>query len=125
MSEKIKLTKTEIISDNWAVLKKITFDYLKKDRNWETQVREVYNRGNGTTILLYNRNDKKIILTRQFRLPTFLNGNPTGMMIETCAGTLEDNSPEECILRETEEETGYKIKKIEKIMEVYICLLVL
>lgn len=120
MSDKIKLIKTETLSENWAILKKITFDYLRKEGNWQTQVREVYNRGNGTVILLYNKKNKTIILTRQFRLPTFLNGNPTGMMIEACAGTLEDSSPEECIRRETQEETGYKIDNLERIMELYM-----
>lgn len=84
------------------------------------QTREVYDRGNGATILLYNPAAATVILTRQFRLPTFLNGNKTGMLIETCAGLLEKESPEESIRRETEEETGYKISSPKKIMEMYM-----
>ncbi len=117
---KIEITKTEVLSNNWYTLRKITYNYLKKDGNWETQSREAYDRGNGATILLYNKNSKTVILTRQFRLPTYINGNETGMLIETCAGLLDKDNAEECIRRETEEETGYKISSVEKVFEVYM-----
>jgi nudix-type nucleoside diphosphatase (YffH/AdpP family) len=117
---KIEITKTEVLSNNWYTLRKVTYNYLKKDGNWETQSREAYDRGNGATILLYNKNSKKVILTRQFRLPTYINGNETGMLIETCAGLLDKDNAEECIRRETEEETGYKISSVEKVFEVYM-----
>ena len=117
---KIDILKSEILSDNWYTLRKITYNYLKKDGNWETQSREAYDRGNGATILLYNKDSKTVILTRQFRLPTYLNGNETGMMIESCAGLLDKDNAEECIRRETEEETGYKISTVEKVFEVYM-----
>ncbi len=116
----IKIQKTELLSDNWYVLNKVTFDYQKKDDSWITQKREVYDRGNGAAILLYNTQQKTVILTRQFRLPTYLNGNETGMMIEVCAGLLDQDNPEQCIIRETEEETGYRITKIKKVMEAYM-----
>lgn len=119
-NQNIKITKTEVLSNNWYVLRKITYDYLKKDGTWETQSREAYDRGNGATILLYNKENKTIILTQQFRMPTYLNGNETGMMIETCAGLLDKDNAEECIRRETEEETGYKISSVEKVFEVYM-----
>lgn len=117
---KIEITETKILSDNWYTLRKITYNYLKNDGQWETQSREAYDRGNGATILLYNKNTKTVILTRQFRMPTYLNGNETGMMIEACAGLLDEDNPEECIRRETEEETGYKISSVEKLFEVYM-----
>ena len=116
----IKIQKTELLSDNWYLLNKITFDYQKEDDSWITHKREVYDRGNGAAILLYNIAKKTVILTRQFRLPSYLNGNQTGMMIEVCAGLLDQDNPEQCIIRETEEETGYRISKIEKIMETYM-----
>ncbi len=116
----IKITKTELLSDNWYVLNKVTFDYQKEDDSWITQKREVYDRGNGAAILLYNPHQKTVILTRQFRLPTYLNGNETGMMIEACAGLLDEDHPEQCIIRETEEETGYRVTKVKKIMEAYV-----
>lgn len=116
----IKIQKTELLSDNWYTLSKVTFDYQKKDNSWITHKREVYDRGNGAAILLYNLSKKTVILTRQFRLPSYLNGNRTGMMIEVCAGLLDQDHPEECIIRETEEETGYRISKVEKIMETFM-----
>lgn len=116
----IHIEKTEILSDNWYTLKKITFNILKKDGSTETQSREAYDRGNGAVILLYNTSTKNVILTKQFRMPTYINGNTDGMLIETCAGLLDNDHPEECIKRETEEETGYKISKVEKIFEAYM-----
>jgi GDP-mannose pyrophosphatase NudK len=116
----VQIEKTEILSDNWYVLKKVTFTIRKKDGSFEQQSREAYDRGNGATILLYDKNNGNVILTRQFRLPTFINGNDTGMMIEACAGLLDNDNPEDCIKRETEEETGYKISKVEKIFEAYM-----
>jgi nudix-type nucleoside diphosphatase (YffH/AdpP family) len=117
---KIQNIKIELLSDNWYTLNKVTYDYHKKDDTWETQIREAYDRGNGATILLYNKKNKTVILTRQFRLPTYLNGNASGMMIEACAGLLDKDHPEQCIIRETEEETGYLLPKVEKIFEMYM-----
>lgn len=117
---KYKIQKTELLSDNYYVLNKVTVDYQKKDNSWDTQVREVYDRGNGAAILLYNDTKGTVILTKQFRLPTYLNGNKTGMMIEVCAGLLDQDDAETCIIRETEEETGYRIHSAKKIMEVYM-----
>jgi nudix-type nucleoside diphosphatase (YffH/AdpP family) len=99
---KIKIQKTELLSDNWYLLNKVTFDYHKEDGTSITQKREIYDRGNGAAIFLYNTSNKKIILTRQFRLASYLNGNPSGMMIEACAGMLDKDHPEQCIIRETE-----------------------
>ena len=117
---KIKITNTEVLANNWYTLRKITFDYQKKDQTWETQVREAYDRGNGATILLYNTTNQTVMLTRQFRMPTYLNGNESGMMIEACAGLLDQDNAEDCIKRETEEETGYHVKAVRKIFEVYM-----
>ncbi len=120
MTNRVKISKTEILSNNWYTLKKITFDYQNKKGKWITQSREAYDRGNGATILLYNKESKTVILTQQFRLPTYINGNESGMLIETCAGLLDLDNPEDCIRRETEEETGYKVSSIKKIFEAYM-----
>ncbi|MBU0697298.1 MAG: GDP-mannose pyrophosphatase NudK [Bacteroidetes bacterium] len=119
-SSKIQILKTEILSDNWYTLKKITFNFLTESGVWETQEREAYDRGNGATILLYNLNLSTVILTKQFRLPTYINGNETGMLIESCAGLLGKDHPEDCIKRETEEETGFQITDVKKIFEAYM-----
>jgi GDP-mannose pyrophosphatase NudK len=117
---KIEITNTEVLSDNWYTLKKVTFKLQNSKGEWETQSREAYDRGNGATILLYNKEQQTVILTRQFRMPTYLNGNETGMLIEACAGLLDKDNPEDCIKRETEEETGYRISDVKKIFEVYM-----
>ena len=120
MINNVKILKTDILSDNWYVLKKVTYEYSKKDGTKLTQSREAYDRGNGATILLYNQQQQTVILTKQFRLPTFINGNEDGMMIEACAGLLDKDNPEDCIKRETEEETGYKITDVKKVFEAYM-----
>lgn len=116
----IKIQKTELLSDNWYILNKVTYDYQKEDNTVETHIREVYDRGNGAAILLYNSTQKTVILTRQFRLPSYLNGNTSGMMIEVCAGLLDKDHPEQCIIRETEEETGYRLSTVHKVFETYM-----
>ncbi len=117
---KVKNIKKELLSDNWYSLHKFTFDYHKEDGSWETQVREAYDRGNGAAILLYNKIKGTVILTKQFRIPTYINGNDDGMMIEVCAGLLDGIHPEECIKKEVEEETGYKINRVQKVFESYM-----
>lgn len=117
---KITIQKTELLSDNWYTLNKVTFDYKIDSNDSETQVREVYDRGNGAVILLYNKAKKTVVLTRQFRLPTYLNGNTSGMVIEACAGLLDAENPEECIIRETEEETGYRLTSVKKVFQSYM-----
>ena len=110
----IKNIKKEVLSENWYILNKYTYDYQKEDGSWEEHQREAYDRGNGAAILLYNARKNTVILTRQFRMPTYVNGNETGMMIEVCAGLLDGDHPEECIKKEVEEETGYAVHDVAK-----------
>jgi nudix-type nucleoside diphosphatase (YffH/AdpP family) len=119
-NKNIKNIKKELLSDNWYTLNKFTFDYQKNDGSWETQQREAYDRGNGAGILLYNKEKETVVLTRQFRMPTYINGNDDGMMIEVCAGLLDGDNPEDCIRKETEEETGYKIDNVERVFETFM-----
>jgi GDP-mannose pyrophosphatase NudK len=120
MNEKIRNLQTTVLSDNWYVLRKVTYEFLGRDGKWQQHSREAYDRGNGATILLYNKANQTVILTRQFRMPTYLNGNEQGYLIETCAGLLDKDNPEDCIRKETEEETGYKISSVQKAFEAYM-----
>lgn len=120
MAPSVKIVAKKLLSDNWYRLYKYTFEITDSRGNSRKQVREAYDRGNGAVILLYHPENKTVILTRQFRLPTFVNGNADGMMIEACAGLLDEDNPEDCIRRETEEETGYRIDHVEKIYEAYM-----
>jgi nudix-type nucleoside diphosphatase (YffH/AdpP family) len=115
----VKILETKILSDNWYTLKKVTFEIEHKG-SVLTQNREAYDRGNGATILLYNRDGKSVVLTRQFRMPTYMNGNNSGYLIEACAGLLDADNAEDCIRRETEEETGFKVTHVKKIFEAYM-----
>jgi len=120
MSDNIRNLQTTVLSDNWYTLRKVTYEFLGRDGKWQAQSREAYDRGNGATILLYNKANQTVILTRQFRMPTYLNGNTDGYLIETCAGLLDKDNPEDCIRKETEEETGYKITAVQKAFEAYM-----
>ena len=120
MNPDVEVTKTEVLSDNWYVLRKVTFKIRRRDGSWDTQMRESYDRGNGATILLYDRTRRTVVLTRQFRLPTYMNGNASGMLIETCAGLLEGDDPAQCVIRELQEETGFSVREVRKVMEAYM-----
>ena len=117
--DRVRVRKVEVLSDDWYLLKKTTFDYLRNNGEWQTQSRETYDRGNGATILLYNQQKRSVILTRQFRYPVFVNGHH-GLLIEAPAGLLDQTSPEERIKAETEEETGYCVHAVRKVFEAYM-----
>jgi GDP-mannose pyrophosphatase NudK len=119
-SSRIENVRNQLLSDNWYVLRKYTYDLIKRNGERQPQSREVYDRGNGATILLYNRPKKTVLLIRQFRMPTYVNGNPTGMLLETCAGLLDNDSPEDCIRKEAIEETGFAVGKVDKLFEAYM-----
>ncbi|TWR25416.1 GDP-mannose pyrophosphatase NudK [Mucilaginibacter achroorhodeus] len=116
----VRNLQTTVLSDNWYTLRKATYELLGRDGEWQAQQREAYDRGNGAVILLYNRAEGTVILTKQFRLPTYLNGNEDGYLIEACAGLLDEHNPKDCIRKETEEETGYKITQLQKVFEAYM-----
>ncbi|WP_298533953.1 NUDIX domain-containing protein [uncultured Algibacter sp.] len=118
-NDRVKEIKSTLLSDNYYVLKKLNFNYLMKNGTWVNQMREVYDRGDGAGILLYNKTKKTVILTKQFRMPTYMNDNDDGFLIEICAGMLDKDNPEACIIRETEEEVGYRIKEVKKVYEAY------
>ncbi|MBK5410665.1 GDP-mannose pyrophosphatase NudK [Pseudomonas yamanorum] len=115
----VRIHAEELLSDNWYVLKKYTFDLRRRDGSWQSQTREIYDRGNGATILLYNRERRTVLLIRQFRMPTFVNGYH-GYLIESAAGLLDNASPEERIRLEAEEETGYRVGHVEKIYSAFM-----
>ena len=120
MSLKINIIKDKLLSENWFVLRNFTYELTDKKGEVLRHKREVYDRGNGATILLYNRDKNSVVLTRQFRIATYINGNESGMLIEACAGLLDDDSPEDCIRKEAIEETGYAVGQVEKLYACYM-----
>lgn len=117
--ERIRNLVRETLSDAWYTLYRYTFEYLRSDGSWNKQQREAYDRGNGAAALLYDPDRQTVLLTRQFRLPTYINGNRDGFLTEVCAGLLDGDAPEECMKREILEETGYAVERVEKVAEVY------
>ncbi|MEN4565983.1 GDP-mannose pyrophosphatase NudK [Pantoea agglomerans] len=120
MSFKINIIKDKLLSENWFVLRNYTYKITDGRGEVIRHKREVYDRGNGATILLYNREKNSVVLTRQFRIATYVNGNEGGMLIEACAGLLDDDSPEDCIRKEAIEETGYAVGEVEKLYACYM-----
>lgn len=118
-NNRVRIVNTQTLSDDWYLLKKYTFDFQRRDGSWQRLNREAYDHGDGAALLLYNRERQSVVLTRQFRLPAFVNGSD-GMLIEVAAGLLEGEQPEERIRKEAEEETGYRIDKVEKVFEAWM-----
>jgi|SRR5690606_35031852 len=120
MEEKVKIAKTAILSKKWGILSEINFKLKSSRGEWLDLKRESYDTGDGAAVLLYDLETKKVILTKQFRLPTYLNGNSGGMLTEVCAGLLDQDAPEVCVIKEAEEETGYRISNPVKVCEAYM-----
>jgi len=119
ISDRVRIEDITVLSDNWYVLRKVTFSWRRGDGTWQKSEREAYDRGNGATILLYDKARRTVVLTRQFRMPAFLNGYRE-MLIETAAGLLDDASPEARIRAEAQEETGYVLRDVEKVFELFM-----
>ncbi|KAF0866844.1 NUDIX domain-containing protein [Pseudomonas sp. LD120] len=117
--ESIRITAEQTLSDNWYVLKKYSFELRRRDGSWQAQEREVYDRGNGATILLYNLERRTVLLTRQFRMPAFVNDH-SGYLIETAAGLLDNASPEVRIRQEAQEETGCRVGEVQKVFDAFM-----
>ncbi|HDU4041205.1 TPA: GDP-mannose pyrophosphatase NudK [Klebsiella aerogenes] len=120
MSLNIHVIKDKILSENYFLLRNMTYELTRRDGSVVRHRREVYDRGNGATVLLYNPNKQSVVLVRQFRVATWVNGNPDGMLIETCAGLLDNDAPEVCIRKEAIEETGYQVGEARKVFELYM-----
>ena len=120
MNDRIRIKDVTVLSDDWYLLKKTTFDFRRSNGHWQTLSRETYDRGNGAVILLINSDRQTLVLTRQFRFPAFVNGLTDGMLLEACAGLLDSEDPEETIRREVEEETGFRIGPPRKLFELYM-----
>lgn len=119
-SERAMIRGREVLSDDWYVLRKYRFDYRRADGTRQELAREAYDRGNGAAILLYNRARGVVYLTRQFRLPAFVNGHADGMLLETPAGLLDVDAPADAIRREVEEETGFRLSRVSELFSAYM-----
>lgn len=117
--DRIRHLVREVLSDAWYTLYRFTYEYRRSDGHWDRQQREAYDRGNGAAVLLYDPQRHTVLLTRQFRLPTFINGNTDGLLTEVCAGVLEGDNAEACMRREILEETGYEVPHLEQVAAVY------
>ena len=115
-SDRVEIERADVLSHNWGQLTKYSIAYRRSDGVTEQQSREVYDRGNGAAILLYDKQRGTIVLTRQFRLPALLNGDSDGMLLEVPAGLLDADDPVTAIRREAEEETGYRVAHVEEVL---------
>ena len=120
---RVRITGIEVLSDNWYTLRKATFEFQHGDGRWTTEHREAYDRGNGATVLLVDPERRTVILTRQFRMPAYLNGHPDGYLIETPGGLLDPGDGHDAlsaVRRELEEETGYVVEDLTQLYDVYM-----
>ena len=119
MEDRIRIRSEDVLSDDWAVLKKTVLDYRRRDGQWETQIRQTYDRGDGAVILPFDPERQTVLLVRQFRYPAYVTGHREPL-IEACAGLLDENDPETAILKEAEEELGYHLENIERLFAPYM-----
>ncbi|AXA67432.1 MULTISPECIES: NUDIX domain-containing protein [Pseudomonas] len=119
IAPRIRVEEVEVLSDDWFVLKKTTFAFLRSDGTWQRQSRETYDRGNGATILLYDPQRRTVVLTRQLRYPAFVNGHDD-LLIEAPAGLLDAAEPEVRIRAEVEEETGFQVREVRQVFEAFM-----
>ncbi|MEJ3405441.1 NUDIX domain-containing protein [Rathayibacter sp. YIM 133350] len=117
---RVRVRDVRVLASNWYVTRTTTFDFQHRDGRWSTEERETYDRGNGACILLYDRERRTVLLTRQFRFPAYVNAHPDGMLIEAAAGLLDDDDPETAIRREAEEETGHRVGEVEHVFDAYM-----
>jgi nudix-type nucleoside diphosphatase (YffH/AdpP family) len=116
----LRIVDERLLADDWGRLTKVTFDYRRRDGRWQQQVRETYHRGDGVALLLYNAARRTVVLTRQFRLPAYVNGSPDGWLIEVCAGKLDGDDPAAGARQEAAEETGFAPRALHKVFEAYM-----
>ncbi|WP_426625909.1 NUDIX domain-containing protein [Leifsonia sp. McL0607] len=116
----VRINDVEVVSDGWYVLRRTTFDYRGRDGEWTTHARETYDRGNGATVLLYDPVGRTLLLSRQFRLPAYVNGHPDGMLVEAAAGLLDGDAPEEAIRREAAEELGVQVGALDHLFDLFM-----
>ncbi|MCQ8781955.1 NUDIX domain-containing protein [Mangrovibrevibacter kandeliae] len=119
-TDTVRLSGVRTLSDDWYTLRKYTFELKRRDGDWQSASREAYDRGDGCTVLLFDPTARRVALTRQFRLPTYVNGNPDGMLIETAAGLLDALDPETAIIKEVREETGYAVARVEPVLRLFM-----
>jgi nudix-type nucleoside diphosphatase (YffH/AdpP family) len=119
VSDRVRVQNVRVLSDNHYILKTTTFEWRRNSGEWQTQHRETYDRGNGAALLPYNLAQRSVVLVRQFRYPAFVNGYDD-LLIEAAAGLLDNESPEVRILAEAEEETGYRLGKVQKVFEAFM-----
>lgn len=119
MQDRVRIKSVEVLSDDWAVLKKTVLDYRRRDGIWETQTRQTYDRGDGAVILPIDPERNTVLLVRQFRFPAYVTGHHE-LLIEACAGLLDADDPETAIRREAEEELGYRLREVRHIYTSYM-----
>ena len=117
--DRIVIRKSEVLSENWGRLTRYTYDFRRSDGTTQTLTREAYDRGHGAVLLLYNRSQGTVVLTRQFRLPAYVTGHRKDL-IEVCAGLLDERDPVTAIRHEAEEETGFHVSHVEPVWHAYM-----
>lgn len=118
-AERVRLISSQVLSNDWYLLKKTIFDFRRADGSWQRQQRETYDRGNGATLLLYQLATRRVVLVRQFRFPAYVSGHD-GTLVEAPAGLLDQATPEQRIRAEVEEETGYRVGEVRKVFEAFM-----
>jgi nudix-type nucleoside diphosphatase (YffH/AdpP family) len=107
------------LAEGKSKLTRVTFEQQRRDGSRQTREREVYDNGNSAVVLPYDPQRKTVLLTRQLRLPVYLQDG-LNRTVEACAGKLEGEKAELRIIKEIEEELGYRIQQVDKLFALYV-----
>jgi nudix-type nucleoside diphosphatase (YffH/AdpP family) len=113
-----RILSAEVLSASWGRLTRYTIDYTRRDGRSETQIREVYDHGNGSAVLPVDPARGTVLLVRQFRLAAHLQGS--SFLVEVCAGLNDDLAPEQAVVKEAEEELGTHLRDLRHIQDVFM-----
>lgn len=119
IAERLRIVERTVLSDDWAMLTRYRLVWRRRDGQQQELIRQAYDRGNGAVILPYDPVRRTVLLTRQFRLPVYLNGHDD-LLIEAAAGLLDAASPAERIRAEAEEELGLGLGEATQVFDIFM-----
>ncbi len=122
MSESIDrnhITATEVLLTGWSRVVRLHYRQTNRDGTVIEQDRDLLDRGNGVTVLLYNRERQTLLLLRQPRIVATVHSMDGGNTLEACSGQMETDDPEACAFRELEEEAGHRPISLQRVGTFY------
>lgn len=118
---KVELIKEEIPFDEFFKIYKADLKFEKFDGTMsQTVTRYSFEKPDAVAVLIYHVSKDAYVLVRQFRYPP-LHHHVDPWLFEIVAGGKDEGEKDEAAAqREVEEETGFKVLKIDRICQCYV-----